>query len=137
MMREKKRVIMGGSEDGQGADDGPAPRPRDKKEAARTHNCVLHQDSEGASDAEVEARDGPALLVAGDDDALKARLHVGHVGGQRENGHQLARHGNVKLRRALVALLRRRLPHLCAPARPACWPQDPTNVCLSPQKNAR
>ncbi len=59
------------------------------------HDRVLHQDSHGTGSADVFGSDGLASLAGGDDDFAEAVAHICQVGGQGQDGHDLAGNRNV------------------------------------------
>ncbi len=60
------------------------------------HDGVLHQDGHGAGAADIFGGDGLASLAGGDHNIAKALAHIGQVGGQGQDGHDLAGDGDVE-----------------------------------------
>ncbi len=58
---------------------------------------VEQQHGHGPGHAQVLGRDRLARAVGGDHDAPEALAQVVHVGGQGQDGHDLAGHGDVEL----------------------------------------
>ena len=68
------------------------------------HDGVLHQDGHRTGAAHVFGGDGLASLAGGDHDIAKALAHIGQVGGQGQDGHDLAGDGDVETGFAREAL---------------------------------
>lgn len=66
---------------------------------------LLHEDAEGASDAEVLSGDGLAGLGHANDHLAEAVPHVLEGGGEGEDGHDLGGDGDIKAGAADVAVL--------------------------------
>jgi hypothetical protein len=67
------------------------------------HDGVLHQDRQRAARADVVGGNRFAGVVAADHHAAQAIAHVGQVGRQRQDRHDLARHRDVESRDAREA----------------------------------
>ncbi len=75
------------------------------------HDGVLHQDRQRAADAEIVGGDRLARAAGADHHAAQAFAHIGQAGGQRQDRHDLAGHGDVEAGDA------RRCPFLPDPGR--------------------
>ncbi len=66
---------------------------------------ILHQHGQGTGNPQVFSRDSGTLAVGTDNHAPEALAHVAQVGGERQDGHDLAGNGDVKARAASLAFL--------------------------------
>ena len=60
------------------------------------HDGVLHQDGQRAAHTEVVGGDGLAVAVGADHHASQPLAHIGQAGGERQDRHDFAGHGDVE-----------------------------------------